>query len=44
MTPEFLGAATWLVSSGELQRVASREDDVLGAASSVWADVEALAN
>ena len=43
MTPEFLGAATRLVSSGELQRAGSRQDDVLGAAGTVWTDVEALA-
>jgi hypothetical protein len=43
MTPEFLAAATRLTSSGELQRSTSRQDDVLGAAGSVWTDVKSLA-
>lgn len=43
LTPEFLAAATRLASSGELRRSASCQEDVRGAASIVWTDVESLA-
>lgn len=44
-TPDYLERATRVASSGELQRVASSDDnDVLAAANTVWTDVEALAS